>query len=110
MEFIFIFAVVLPEIFFIYLFEVVEVIRAFGIDALMDDKVFAFFLWDQGIAAVGDSVVLQRRSGFHRVRTLRCRLCREAVLWNHYFYKGKASGHHSGGRYSCPEYRILTVG
>ena len=53
MEFIFIFAVVLPEIFFIYLFEVVEVIRTFGIDALMDDKVFALLLWEQSIAAVG---------------------------------------------------------
>ena len=27
-------------------------IRAFGIDALMDDKVLAFFLGNQGIAAV----------------------------------------------------------
>ena len=51
-EFIFVFAVILSEVFFIHFFEVVEIIRAFGIDALMDDKVFAFFLGNQGIAAV----------------------------------------------------------
>lgn len=44
MEFIFIFAVI-P-------FEVVEIIKAFGINTLMDDKVFAFFLGNQGIASV----------------------------------------------------------
>ncbi len=52
-EFIFVSAVILPEIFPIHFPQVVEIIRAFGIDALMDDKVFAFFLRNQGIAAVG---------------------------------------------------------
>ena len=59
MEFIFIFAVILFEVFLIHFPQVVEIIRAFGIDALMDDKVSAFFLGDQGIAAV-------RTAKFHR--------------------------------------------
>lgn len=44
MKFIFIFAVIL--------FEVVEIIKAFRINTLMDNKVFAFFLKNQGIASV----------------------------------------------------------
>ena len=44
MELIFIFAVILSEVFLIHFFEIVEIISAFGIDALMDEKVFAFFL------------------------------------------------------------------
>jgi len=51
-EFVFIFAIVFRKVFLINLFEVVEIIGAFGIDALMDDKVFAFFLWDECIATV----------------------------------------------------------
>lgn len=44
MEFIFVLAVILYEVFLIHLFEVVEVVGAFGIDALVDDKVFPVFL------------------------------------------------------------------
>ena len=52
MEFIFIFGVILFKVILIYLFEVVEVVRASGIYAFVEDEVFAFFLWDEGIAAV----------------------------------------------------------
>ena len=51
-EFIFIFAVILSEVFLNHFFEIVEIIRAFGIDVLMDEKVFAFFFGKQSIAAV----------------------------------------------------------
>ena len=53
MEFIFIFALSLFQIFLIHFFEVVEVVRAFGIDALMDDKVLAVFLGNQSISEMG---------------------------------------------------------
>ena len=52
MEFIFIFGVILFKVIFIHLFEVVKVVRASGIYAFVEDEVFAFFLWDEGIAAV----------------------------------------------------------
>ena len=52
MEFIFIFAIILSQVLFIHLFQVVEVIRAFRIHAFVENEVFAFFLWDEGIAAV----------------------------------------------------------
>ena len=53
MEFIFVFAVILFEVFLIYFFEVMELVRAFGIDTLVDDKVFAVFFWNKSIPAVG---------------------------------------------------------
>ena len=52
MEFVFIFAVVFFEVSSIHLFEVVEIIGAFGVDAFVEDEVFAFFLGDEGVAAV----------------------------------------------------------
>ena len=52
MEFIFIFAIILSKIFLIHLFQVVEVVRAFRIHAYVKNEVFAFFLWDEGIATV----------------------------------------------------------
>lgn len=52
MEFIFIFGVILFKVIFSHLFEVVKVVRAAGIYAFVEDEVFAFFLWDEGIAAV----------------------------------------------------------
>ena len=58
-EFIFIFAVIRFQSFLIQLFEVVEIVGAFGIDALMDDKVFAVFLGNQSISTV-------RTTQFHR--------------------------------------------
>lgn len=52
MELIFIFAVILKKVFLIHLFEVVEIVRSFWIDTLMDDKVLAVFLWNQSIPTV----------------------------------------------------------
>ena len=46
MEFIFIFAVNLFEVFFIHLFQVMKVVGAFGVDALVDDEELAVFLGD----------------------------------------------------------------
>ena len=51
MEFIFVFAVILFEVFLIHFFEVMEIVRAFGIDTLVDDKVFAVFFWNKSIPA-----------------------------------------------------------
>ena len=59
MEFIFIFAVILFQVFLIHFFKVVEIVGAFRIDTLMDDKVLAVFLWNQSIATV-------RAAQFHR--------------------------------------------
>lgn len=59
MEFIFIFAVILFEVFLIHFFEVVKIVGTFGIDTLMDDKVLSVFLWNQSVPAV-------RTTQFHR--------------------------------------------
>ena len=32
--------------------QVVKIVRAFGVDAFMEDEVFPFFFWDKGIAAM----------------------------------------------------------
>ena len=53
MEFVFIFAVVFLQVFFINLFEVVEIIGALGIHAFVHNKVLTVFLWNEGIAAMG---------------------------------------------------------
>ena len=53
MEFIFIFAVILVKVLLIHLFEVVEIVRAFRIDTLMDDKALAVFLGNQSVPTVG---------------------------------------------------------
>ena len=53
MELIFILAIILFEVILIHLFEVVEVVRAFGIDAFVENEVLTLFLWDEGVAAVG---------------------------------------------------------
>ena len=52
-EFVFVFAIVFRKVFLIDLFEVVEIIGAFGIDTFMYDEVFPLFLWNKGVAAVG---------------------------------------------------------
>ena len=52
MEFIFIFAIILFQIVFIHLPQVVEVVGAFGIDAFMDNKVFAVFFGKQSVSTV----------------------------------------------------------
>lgn len=60
------FSVVLSEVFLIHFFEVVEIIRAFGIDALMDDKVFAFLLGNQGMATVWAAQLHRGETAFVR--------------------------------------------
>ena len=52
-ELVFIFAVILFQVFLIHLFEIVEIIRTFGIDALVDDKVLPFFFCSECLATVG---------------------------------------------------------
>ena len=52
-ELVFIFAVILFQVILIHLFEIVEIIRTFGIDALVDDKVFPFFFRHECLATVG---------------------------------------------------------
>ena len=47
MELIFVFSVAAFEIFLINLFEVVKIVRTFGIDAFVDHKVFAVFYVNQ---------------------------------------------------------------
>ena len=52
MELIFIFAIVLVQMLFINLFEVMQIVRAFRIHAFMDDKVFAVFLVNKAVIAM----------------------------------------------------------
>ena len=49
---VFIFAIVFEEVFLINLFKVMKIVRAFGIDSFVEDKVLAVFLVNEGIAAV----------------------------------------------------------
>ena len=53
MELIFVFAVVFSKVFMTDFFEVVKIIRAFWIYAFMDNEVFAVFLGNKSIAAMG---------------------------------------------------------
>ena len=64
MEFIFVLAVILYEVFLIHLFEVVEVVGAFGIDALVDDKVFPVFFGNKGISTVRAAQLHGREAAF----------------------------------------------
>ena len=52
MQLIFVFAIILCEVCLINLFEVVKVVRAFRIDALMDNEVLSVLFRNQGIATV----------------------------------------------------------
>ncbi len=52
MEFVFILAIILFQMFFIDFLEVMEIVWALGIHALMNDEVLTVFLMDQGMAAV----------------------------------------------------------
>lgn len=51
-ELVFIFAVVLPKVFPVHIFEVVEIVRAFGVDAFMDDEMLPVFLAGEGVVTV----------------------------------------------------------
>lgn len=53
MEFVFIFAVIRPEVFFGNLLKIVEIVRAFRIDTLMEDEVFPLFFRHKRVAAMG---------------------------------------------------------
>ena len=66
MEFIFVLAVILFEVFLIHLSEIVEIIRTFGIDALVDDKVLPVFFGNEGISAVGTAQLHGREAAFSR--------------------------------------------
>lgn len=63
-EFIFVLTIILFEIFLIHLFEVVEIVRAFWIDALVEDEVLTFFLGDESIAAVWATQLHGREAAF----------------------------------------------
>ena len=71
MEFIFIFTEILFEVLFIHFLEIVEIIRAFGIETFVNNKVFPVFLRDKGMAAVraaqgilsGEAVVVRGEGG-----------------------------------------------
>ena len=52
MQLIFVFAVILIQICFVNLLEVVKVVRALGIHTLMDDEMFAIFLTRQCVGTV----------------------------------------------------------
>jgi hypothetical protein len=52
MQLVFIFAVVLGQISFVHLLEVVEIVRALGIHAFMEDEVFSVFLTGQRVGAI----------------------------------------------------------
>lgn len=69
MQFIFILPKVSFEVSLIDLLEIGKVIGASGVDAFVEDEVFAFFLWDEGVATMGtpefyggESAVLGRKS------------------------------------------------
>lgn len=49
---VFIFAIVFVEVFLINLFKIMKIVRAFGIDAFVEDEVLAVFLVNECIAAV----------------------------------------------------------
>ena len=52
MEFIFIFAVVFIEVFLVHLLEIMQIIRAFVVNAFVYDKVLTVFLGNKSIATV----------------------------------------------------------
>lgn len=52
-EFVFVLAISFFKMFLIYFFEIVEIVRAFGIYAFVDDKVFPVFFMYQSISTVG---------------------------------------------------------
>ena len=66
MELVFVFAIVFCKVLLINLFEVAEIIGAFGIDTFMYDEVLALFLWNKGAAAVGAAELHGREAVFSR--------------------------------------------
>jgi len=52
MEFVSIFAINLIQMFWIYFFKVVEIVRAFRVYTLMQDKKFSILFGNEGVATV----------------------------------------------------------
>ena len=52
MEFIFILAEIFFQILLVHFLQVVEIVRAFGVDTLMEDEVFPLFFGGEGVSAV----------------------------------------------------------
>ena len=52
MEFVFIFAIVFLQMFFVHFFKVVQIVRALCIDTLMDDEVLAVLFMHKTVIAV----------------------------------------------------------
>ena len=62
MELVFIFPVSLIEMFWLHFFKVMEIVRAFRVYALMQDKELPVFLWDKSIPAVGTAKFYGRKA------------------------------------------------
>lgn len=52
MELVFVLAVVFFQMFLVNILQIVKIERAFGVDTLVYDKVFAVFFMDQRVVAV----------------------------------------------------------
>ena len=66
MEFVFIFAIIFSKVSLVNLFEVVQVVRALGIDTFMNDEVLPVLFGDEGIAAVWTAQLDGRETAFVR--------------------------------------------
>ena len=77
MELIFIFTIILCEICLVNFFEVVKVVRTFGIDAFMDNEVFPVLFGNQGVAAMKDIAALRKRTCFHQEKIQHDRFTQE---------------------------------
>ena len=62
MELVFIFPVSLIEMFWLHFFKVMEIVRAFRVYALMQDKELPVFLRDEGIPAVRAAQLYRREA------------------------------------------------
>ena len=62
MELVFIFPVSLIEMLWLHFFKVMEIVRAFWVYALMQDKELPVFLWDKSIPTVGTAKFYGRKA------------------------------------------------
>lgn len=68
---VFIFAIVFLQVFFIDVFEVMEIVGTFLVDAFVEDEVFPVLFVDKGMSAVGtaqgivlgEAVIISREVG-----------------------------------------------
>ena len=71
MKLVFIFAIVFLQVFFIDVFEVMEIVGTFLVDAFVEDEVFPVLFVDKGMSAVGtaqgivpgEAVIISREVG-----------------------------------------------